>query len=338
MPTSGSIGAKGWIDGHLDIAYVAEEGRDCTVASRDPLAACVTFPDLAAGRVKLALATIFTEMHAVGRPAGYGDAEDREGAHAAGLRQLRWYQSMESAGHLRIVRTARDLERAAACLDDAAAPLSIVLLMECADPIRTPDEAAWWFNEGVRVVGMSWARGSRYAGGNAVGGPLTDEGRDLVDAFDDLGILHDASHLSDESLDELLEQTSRRVVATHSNARALLAPKERHLADRHIAAIAERGGVVGLNLYGVFLAEDRPAVLEDCVRHIEHVRSLGGPGTPVLGSDLDGGFTPKDLPEELRHPRDLERLTTALAARGTDDADLDRFRSGNWLRVLRSTL
>jgi membrane dipeptidase len=55
----------------------------------------------------------------------------------------------------------------------------------------------------VRVVGMAWARGSRWAGGNGTKGPLTAGGRDLVQAFDALGILHDVSHLSDEAFDGL---------------------------------------------------------------------------------------------------------------------------------------
>src|SRR5690606_1670701 len=61
-----------------------------------------------------------------------------------------------------------------------AAPLRVGILMECADPIATPDDLGWWAERGVIAIGMAWARGSRYAGGNATGGGLTDLGRELA--------------------------------------------------------------------------------------------------------------------------------------------------------------
>lgn len=325
-----------WLDGHLDLAYLAEAGRDFSKPA-DPASGCVAYPDLAEAPVRIALGTIFTEARAPGQPGGYADSDDVEGAHAAGKRQLDWYLAQERAGAMRIIRTVRDLNAVA---DDPRphAPLGVVILMECADPIRTPEEARWWFDRGVRVVGMSWGYGSRYSGGNSSGGGLTTLGRELIRAFDSLGILHDASHLSDRSLDQLLNATSKRIVATHSNCRALLEPKERHLTDVYVREIAARGGVVGLNLFSKFLAVGRDATLDDCIAHVERVADLVGRMRTALGSDLDGGFGPDLLPTGLKHPRDYHRLDDALRARGWSDSERRGFRHAHWLRVLRESL
>ncbi len=325
-----------WLDGHLDLAYLAVAGRDFGAAA-DPSTGCVSYPDLREAPVRIALATIFTEAKAPGQPGGYADSDDVEGAHAVGAQQLAWYRAEERAGRMRIVRTVADLERAASD-DRPDAPLSIVILMECADPIRSPEEARWWFDAGVRVVGLSWGYGSRYSGGNSSGGPLTAAGRELIAAFDELGILHDASHLSDASLDGLLATSSRRIVATHSNCRAMLEPKERHLTDEQVKAIAARDGVIGLNLYGAFLAVGRTPTLEDAMAHVERIAALVGRERTCLGSDLDGGFGPDRLPMGLRHPRDYRRLDEALAARGWSERERTGFRHGQWMRVLRASL
>jgi membrane dipeptidase len=325
-----------WLDGHLDIAYLAEAGRDLTQRV-DPAVGCVSYPDLAEAPVRIALATIFTEARAPGQPGGYADSDDVEGAAAAGRRQLDWYLAEERAGRMRIVRTVRDLD-AVARNGSPSAALGIVLLMECADPIRHPDEAAWWFERGVRVVGMSWGYGSRYSGGNTSGGPLTPLGIELVRTFDSLGILHDVSHLSDASVDQLLSITSKTVVASHSNCRALLEAKDRHLTDAHIREIAARGGVIGLNLFAKFLAVGRDALLTDAVNHIERVADLVGRMRTALGSDLDGGFGPELLPTGLKHPREYRRLDEALRQRGWSESERRGFRHDHWLRVLRASL
>lgn len=303
-----------WIDGHVDLAYLGVNGRDMLApVAADAPHAC-TLRSLREGGVRVALGTIFTELG--GDPAkervAYRSSDDLDGAHAAGLVQLEWYEEMERRGEVSIVRTRGDLSRALA----GEGPLGIVILMECADPIRSPDEAGWWHARGIRVVGMSWAYGSRYAGGNARAGGLTDVGRRLVEAFDAVGILHDASHLSRAAFDDLFAHTPRRVIATHSNAQALLEPSERHLTDAQIAALAARDGWIGLNLYGRFLAHGRRATIDDCVAHAMHVARIAGTHRVGLGSDVDGGFGREQLPVEIQSPAEYVRLLDALEAAG----------------------
>lgn len=350
-----------WVDGHLDLAMLHLQGHPMALPSADPTAYGVTLPALRQGNVHLVLGTIYTER---GAPPdarwGYHPDDAVEGAHRAGVRQLHLYQELERVGHVRIVRTRHDLQEiadraiagalpkaadragadasAGECSAGSSPPIGIVLLMEGADPIRTTDEAAWWYDQGVRVVGLTWARGSRYAGGNATGTPLTPAGRDLVAALDALGILHDASHLSDAAFDGLCATSDRRVVATHSNARARVDANERHLTDAQAAEIARRDGLVGLNLYGRFLAHGRTATLEDALDHVEHMAGILGHHRVGLGSDFDGGFTPLDCPQGCQRPEELSALTQGLAARGWNREACTGFANANWMRILESVL
>lgn len=333
-----------WCDGHLDLAYLAVNGRDVREPDVDPAIGCVTLPSLRKGGVQWMFATIFTELGIDGadRAHRYVDHADREGAHRAGMRQIECYQQLHRESAISIVRSAADL-------DHGATPRALIL-MEGADPIRSPDEVVLWHAMGLRMVGMAWAAGSRYAGGNGPPpptpvpahhrtGPLSNEGRDLVRALDEFGIIHDASHLSDAAFDDLMQLARGPIVATHSNCRALMNDWQRHLRDDQIIAIAQRGGIIGLNLFGKFLATGRRATIDDCIAHIEHIAEVTGRRDVVaLGSDMDGGFGPGDLPVGLDHPTKLHALADALRARSWSDSEIAGFTHGNWLRVMRTAL
>lgn len=327
-------GAPWFVDGHLDLALLAQEGRDLLRAAEEPARQGVTLPALAAGDVRVVLGTLFTQLGAPGERWGYRDHDDLDGARRAALDQLSIYERLERDGHIRLVRWAADLPAS----PQPGQPLAVILLMEGGDPIAGPADVAWWFERGVRAVGLSWSQGSRWSGGNARPGGLAPGGREVVAALDEAGILHDASHLSDQALEELLEVSERPVVASHSNARALMDPSERHLRDDHARRLVSRGGVVGLNLYGRFLASGRPATLDDAVRHLEHWCQVVGESNVVLGSDLDGGFTPAECPPGASRPEELPAFARMLGERGWGRARVESFAHGAWMRVLARCL
>lgn len=324
---------ESWIDGHLDLAYIHQGLGDIRRAPATTENRCVSLPSLQEGSFGIVAATIFIEpgVDAAAQPWGYAGPDDLAGAQRAAFAQLAIYESLERDGLLRIIRSAADLH--------AGGPLGIVLLMEGADAIADAADAARWHSRGIRMCGLTWAKGTRHAGGNAEGAGLTASGRELVRAFDALGILHDASHLSDAAFDDLLTLTTRRVVASHSNARALLGGGQRHITDAQIREIARRGGIIGLNLYGKFLASGRTATIEDALAQIDHVATTAGTrAVCALGSDFDGGFTPMDVPEGLRSPKQVHALLPRLRARNWSDQDCLGFSGGNWLRVLEESL
>jgi len=321
-----------WVDGHLDLGYLSATGRDLTRHLEDHETGCISLPALRDANMDTVFGTIYTEAGSPDASYGYDSSDDLEGAEDAGMRQLEVYERLEEAGEISIVRTRSDLE-------NEIGVLKVLLLMECADPIRSPEHARKWFNRGLRMVGMTWNARTRYACGCGSSGPLTSAGNDLVAAMDDLGMVHDISHLSDESASELFETSSGNVVATHSNCRSLLDDSQRHLPDEFIREISRREGVVGLNLYTQFLATDRRATVKDAVHHVLHVAGVMDHRKGVaLGSDADGGFEPPELPEGLDHPSKLGTLAAALESEGWPESDISGFAHGNWLSFLKRVL
>ncbi len=333
-----------WFDAHLDLAYLAERGRDMHAPLTDcrgPLQpAAVTLPALRDGNVHACLGTIFTEATKDGGPPGpyaytLGDAD---AANRAGQRQLKLYQAWAGGGAIDL------LPRRGAPASPPTASLQLGILMECADPILQPDDLPEWADAGVIAIGMAWWHQSRYAGGNGSDNAgLTDLGRALVPIMDEHNVVHDLSHLSQRATDELLALTDAPVIASHSNCRTLLpGDNHRHLADDTIREIARRGGVIGVNLVAKFLdptlaASKDPipgdATIDQLCDHIERICQLAGDRAHVaLGSDMDGGITANDLPKGIDTPTDLRKITDTLASRGWPHEDRGAFAWGNWAR------
>lgn len=354
-----------FFDAHLDLAMMAERGRDMHA----PLATCrgtlqpatVTLPSLRDGRVAHCLATVFTEArpdHADDRewhPYSYPQG-DADAAYRCGMRQIKLYHAWHDAGVMELMprRGEANAARERRPFNDDApahAPLHAGILIECADPIPSPDDVPEWAALGVVAVGMAWWHQGRYAGGNGSDNAgLTDLGRALIPALDAANIVHDASHLSQRSLDELLDATDAVVIASHSNCRALLpGDNHRHLTDDAIKEIARRGGVIGINLVKNFLSPELAvggppsknsakgeATIDQVCDHIDHVCAIVGDRNHVgLGSDMDGGITADDLPTGIRTPSDLGKILDSLSARGWSPTELDAFAHENWQRFWR---
>ena len=123
-----------WIDGHLDLAYMALEGRDLCVPCSDEKS-CISLPDLREGGVTLVFGTIFTEPDPEDPSASCGYAsDDPDEANQVGVIQLDIYKRLEDAGAIRIVRTKADLNPSR----DSGSALGLLLLIEGAAPIRSP--------------------------------------------------------------------------------------------------------------------------------------------------------------------------------------------------------
>ena len=332
------------VDAHLDLAYNALRGREVLRPAAEQAAdedgvPSVGLPDLRRGNVGLACATVFCEPRTwKERGGGYTTPDE---AHALGVGQFDWYAKQAAAGHFRLVKSAGDLPAGPA----GAAPFPIIILLEGADPIRSPGDVADFCARGMRMTGLAWKR-TRYAGGTGEPGPLTAEGVELARALDAAGVIHDVSHLAEESFWHLLEVTDRPVVASHSNCRAIVRtePANRHLSDDMIRAIAKRGGVIGINFYEKFLVpaeqyRKRRATLEDVLDHAKRICDLAGSAAHVgIGTDMDGGFGREQIPQEIKDAGDLPRVGERLSAAGFSNDDGAAVLGGNWLGFFRREL
>jgi membrane dipeptidase len=241
----------------------------------------------------------------------------------------------ESEGRLRIAREAADL--------DSDSGLAAVLHLEGAEPIGPGlDELEVLHAAGLRSLGLTWSRPNAFATGVPFGFPgdpdqgpgLTAEGRALVRACRELGILVDVSHLNARGFWDVAEQLDGPIVASHSAAHALC-PSPRNLTDDQLRAVGESGGIVGINFHVGFLradgAEEAATPLELIAEHAAYVAGIAGPEAVALGSDFDGATMPASLGDVTGLPALLDALRTVA---GFGAAELAGVAHANWHRVL----
>lgn len=194
-----------------------------------------------------------------------------------------------------------------------------------------------WRSRGLRMLGLTWNRRNELGRGVRTAGTdgLSAFGRKVVAECERLGVLVDASHLSDEAFDDLAETAERPFVASHSNCRALC-PDLRNLDDARLEAIARSGGLVGLTFVPAFVAA-RPAEagLARFLDHLDHAVSVAGAEHVGFGSDFDGyPPPPPGSPCVIEDAAAWPALERAILGRGYTAREAAAFLGGNWLRVL----
>jgi len=347
------------VDAHEDVAYnivydkrnvrrsafeTRKLERDTGTAHNSGLC-MVGLPEWLEGGVGVVFGTIFAPpAHPGGSGSGrYTNARE---AHALGRAQLDCYHRLaDESEQVSLIATRTELGVVLDSWTNNSPQVGIVVLMEGADPIREPREAEMWFDNGVRLVGLSWGTGSRYAGGNDRQAPLTSEGRELLSVMADLGMVLDVSHLAEDAFYEVIDRFEGQIVATHANPRARV-PGPRQLSDVMIRRLAERDGVIGVIPYNRFLkagwvkGDGKDAVtLDDVVAAVDHICQVVGDAAHVgIGSDFDGGFGAESAPIGIDTVADLPRIGTALAERGYSEEGVTAVMGENWLRVLRTSL
>lgn len=247
----------------------------------------------------------------------------------------------ESDGEVAIVRSAEDIR-----YNMASDIFSIELHLEGADSLDDDlHSLEWLYMAGLRSLGIVWSRPNHFgtgvpirrSGSPDIGPGLTDLGKALVRACNELGIMIDVSHLNEAGFWDVARTTNRPIVATHSNANTL-APAVRNLTDRQLDAVRDSDGLVGINYHCGFLRKDgysRPdeTSLSLIADHLIYIADRNGIEGVALGSDFDGAAMPGDLKDAAGLPR----LMDELRARGFDDDALNKIGYENWLRIFDAT-
>ncbi len=206
------------------------------------------------------------------------------------------------------------------------------------------------YDLGVRMIGLSWNYPNEIGFPNMQkdkhGNPLftlrnnqglTDFGLEVVEEAQRLGMVVDVSHLSDGGFWDVAQHIRQPFVASHSNAQAVCGVC-RNLTDEMIRALADRGGVMGINFCEDFLCVEHkrePGMLLDAIAaHIRHIIQIGGEDCCGLGSDFDGIEGNRDM----RTAKDMEKLMRRLEQEKFSPRQIDKICGENVLRVYREVL
>ncbi len=250
--------------------------------------------------------------------------------------------------------------------------VSLPMGMENGAPIGKLEDVAYFHQRGIRYITLAHSRDNRISDSSydtlRTNGGLSDFGRQVVREMNRVGIMVDVSHLSDKAIWDVLEVSSRPVIATHSACRHFTPGFERNLPDTLIRAIAAKGGVIQVPFSHYFLSSqsrkafrDAEARLKnqkidkespkarrfmhkeltragfgvrDVADHIDHIRQLVGIDHVGLGSDFDGvGLAiPPDLGDVSMYPN----LIAELFRRGYTEEEVRKVCYLNTLRVWRA--
>lgn len=201
---------------------------------------------------------------------------------------------------------------------------------------------------------------------------LSQEGKKMVYEMNQLGIMIDLSHASDDSCREILSLSTLPVIASHSCCRAIC-DIPRNMPNDIIKAIGQQGGVVQVCFSPAFLdisywkkilplrqirdeyrqkckyipeiytplleniyqqiRDVPPPSLEVIVDHIDHIVSVAGIDHVGLGSDFDGI---QALPAGMKSIADIPRLISLLKKRGYPQEAIDKITGRNFMRVFQA--
>ncbi len=246
--------------------------------------------------------------------------------------------------------------------------LAIIITMENSSPIEDPSQLLLWKRLGLRMAILTHMKTNKYADSSTdeeKWGGLSPEGKEMVKRMNQLGILVDVSHLSDKAAAQAIQLTTLPPVASHSDARALN-DVPRNLPDYLIKAIAEKGGVIGVNFFPYFLSErvkgpweefwkkagelrkqygkeademikkERKklpnADIKDIVRHIKYMVNLVGVEHVGIGSDFEGiSMAPRGFEDVTK----FKNLVYELLKEGFTEKQIRMILGENFLRVFK---
>jgi len=194
-----------------------------------------------------------------------------------------------------------------------------------------------FYRLGVRLLTLSW----NYP--NEIGYPnskkqyqiqgLTEFGQQVVQEMNELGMIIDVSHLSDQGFYDVANLSKKPFIASHSNARTIL-DHGRNLTDDMIRQLAEKGGIMGINFYGSFLGPSGESKVDDMVAHMKHIYHVGGIDVLAIGTDFDG----IECSLEIANIGEIHKLMDALVKSGFTASEIDKIFYKNSLRVMQECL
>ena len=352
-------------DTHIDVPYRLQNGwEDVTSATES---GDFDYPRAVAGGLDTVFMSIYT-------PADLLDNEGQPGGHwqLANL-LIDGVEAIAARAPDKFV-VVHEAEQAISAKQ--AGKIGLALGMENGSPIRTLQDLDHFHARGVRYITLAHSQSntisdSSYDEARPHTG-LSEFGRQVVKHMNQLGIMVDVSHLSDEAIVDVLAVSTKPVVATHSSVRHFTPGFERNLSDELIQAIAKNNGVVQINFGSSFLTAEANGwrnqvtfatetfqaehqLAEDDERvaafNAEYIESHPFPyadisdvvahiehviklvGVNYVGLGSDYDGVGDSLPTSMKDVASYPNLIAALLAKGYSAADIEKVMGGNLLRV-----
>lgn len=199
------------------------------------------------------------------------------------------------------------------------------------------ENVQWVYDLGIRFITLTWNYKNKLGYPNYqktyIDRGLKEKGIEIVKEMERVGIIVDASHLSDGGFYDLIRICEKPFVATHSNSRAIK-DHPRNLTDDMIRLLADKGGVMGLNFCADFVGKNNITSIDDLIVHLKHIRRVGGIDVIALGSDFDG--IKNEV--EIRDCTEMYKLYDALKIGGFSEDEIEKIFYKNISRVMMETL
>src|SRR5262245_41938693 len=357
--------STGAIDLNRDLTQPLEIVRSATpdrfaLSTHPDSETMASLPEMRRSGVAVALVKVVGRIQRSGSPLwGYRSGEV---AYAVAQAHLAYYKILEKRGQACLLKTSREfaehMKTWAQAKDRSQLPVGMVLGMEGADPILSPEQVHEWREQGLRVVSLSHYGVSTYGHGTGTGtsgGLLLPAARSLLCEMEVAGMILDVTHSSDASVRQAMEIFHGAVLASHQNCRALV-PGERQFPDDLLKAVIDRGGVIGVSMdawmlfrpgikwgaHGPFRRsnmEGAAVTLEDYADHVEHICGLAGNTRhAAIGGDTDGQGGREAAPLEIDSVADYQKIGDVLRRRGFQEDDVANILYRNWQRFFETRL
>jgi membrane dipeptidase len=239
----------------------------------------------------------------------------------------------QNATRFQTVRTCRDLTSA-----KENGRVGILFGMQNSEHFRWVEDVDYFYEQGQRISQLTYNENNRLGCGcgtrNDTG--LSEFGAEVISAMNTCGMAIDVSHASERTTLDAIEMSSRPLLITHSNCRALVR-HPRCKSDDAIRAMARKGGVMGITGVGAFLSTKRDASIDDVLDHFDHVAQLVGVEHIGIGSDAgldEGPALPHLKVRGLQQTRRVFDLTQGFLRRGYSEDDIQAILGGNFQRAL----
>lgn len=197
--------------------------------------------------------------------------------------------------------------------------------------IKENEEEAveWMYQHGIRLASLTWNEENALASGvkgNKDKG-LTEQGIRVIRKMNELHMILDVSHANEKTFWDILNVSQGLIIASHSNAYALC-DHPRNLKDEQIKAIAERGGLIGMNSCAFFIDKDPSKVNVDALaKHAAYIKELVGIDALACGFDFMDFFGEEDADytiSDMKNASEAQNFIQALKNNHFSDEEIKK--------------